>query len=154
MFFFKKNKLDNSIKLSDVVEKVTETEFVFWNINDDLAIAADTIMQSTPLVKMAYGYARRVAAAGLYIQGLADKGAYSHALAMFKALQLQTGHTADFQELAAAQSEEYMQTYQFLITKPLVSTIILIAQEFEIPPGKKSDAQLFESVVATMYQNQ
>ena len=154
MFFFKKKKLDNSIKLSDVVEKVTETEFVFWNINDDLATAADTIMQSTPLVKMAYGYARRVAAAGLYIQGLADKGAYSHALAMFKALQLQTGHTVDFQELAAAQSEEYMQTYQFLITKPLVSTMISIAQEFEIPPGRKSDAQLFESVVATMYQNQ
>jgi len=154
MLFFKKKKPDTSIKLSDVVEKMTETEFVFWNINDDLANAADTIMQSPPLVKMAYGYARRVAVAGLYIQGLADKGAYSHALGIFKSLQLQTGHTVEFQELAAAQSEEYMQTYQALITKPFVSTMIAIAQEYEIPSGRKSDDVLFASVINTMFQNQ
>jgi hypothetical protein len=56
--------------------------------------------------------------------------------------------------MAAAQSEEYMQTYQVLITKPFVSTMIAIAQEYEIPPGRQSDDVLFESVINTMFQNQ
>lgn len=57
MFFFKKKQQKAmTLKLQDVVPKVSDTGYVFWNINDDMGKAAQSIQASGPLVLMAYGY--------------------------------------------------------------------------------------------------
>lgn len=137
--------------LLDIVPKTVKTGFVFWDINDDLGHAAEEIMSSTPLVKMSYGYARRSAAAALYLQGLFDKASYEHAVAMFKGLQRQTGQTVKFQEAAAADASEFLKSYHYLISSFFEKKAIQIANEYDIPKHRISDAELFARVVETAY---
>jgi hypothetical protein len=148
--FFKKEPTPEATLLS-VVTKTMDTGFVFWNVNDDLGHSSQAIMASTPFVKMSYGYARRSAAAALYIQGLLDKAAYEHAVAMFKALQRQTGHTVDFQESAAADASEFLKSYHCLISSLFEKMAIQIANEYEIPMRRLSDAELFAEVFDTAH---
>lgn len=148
--FFKKTPSD-APKLLSVVRKTMDTGFVFWNISDDLGHSSKEIMSSTPLVRMSYGYARRSAAAALYVQGLFDKASYDHAVAMFKALQSQTGQTVDFQEVAAADASEFLKSYHYLISSFFEKKAIQIANEYEIPKHRLSDAELFAQVVETAH---
>lgn len=152
MFFKKKQTAEP--KLIDVVTKTMDTGFVFWNISDDLGHSAKTIMESTPRVVMAYGYARRAAAAALYLQGLFNKDAYNHAESMFKALQQKTGHTVEFQEDAGADAMDFMQSYHYLINGLIVKKMIQIAREYDLPNHRMSDAELFERVTETYYAEQ
>lgn len=151
--FFKK-KLVAGPTLTGVVEKKVDTEYLFWNISDDLGHSADTIMNSSPHVIMSYAYARRVAAAALYIQGLFDKDNYDHAVAMFKAIQQKVGGDVEFQEKAAAGSIEFMQSYQFLITSMFTKKLIQIASEYEISGERLADADLFAQVIETIHAKQ
>lgn len=150
MFFKKKPKAEP--KLLDFVPKKMDTGFIFWNIMDDLGHAASSIMASTPHVKMSYAYARRSAAAALYIQGLFQRADYEHAVAMFKGLQYQTGHTVEFQEAAAADASEFLKSYHYLITSFFEKKSIQIANEYEIPAERISDADLFARVIETAHE--
>lgn len=152
MFFRKKPRQD--LQLMAVVQKVTDTGFVFWNISDDLAHSANDIMKSTTHVQMSYGYARRAAAAALYVQGLMDRDSYAHAEAMFKALQQKTGKNVEFQERAAADSIDFMQSYHHIITGMPVKKLIQIAREYEVPEGRRNDADLFEQVFDTIHREE
>ncbi|PIT79081.1 hypothetical protein [Limnohabitans sp. JirII-31] len=147
MFF--KNEPLPEVSLLGVVTKTMDTGFVFWNVNDDLGHSSQAIMGSTPLIKMSYGYARRSAAAALYIQGLLDKAGYEHAVAMFKALQRQTVHTIEFQESASADASEFLKSYHYLISSLFEKMVIQIANEYEIPKRRLSDAELFGEVFDT-----
>lgn len=152
MFFKKTTELGP--KLSDVVKKVTHTEYIFWNINDDLGHAAEQVMGSSPQVKMAYGYARRTSVAALYLQGLVNRDVYDHVSGIFKALQHQTGHTVEFQEKAGAESTQFMQGYHYLISGLFEKKLLLIAREYEVPAERLSDSELFAAVMDTIYAEQ
>lgn len=82
MFFKKKPK--NEPKLINVVTKRMDTGHIFWNISDDLGHSANEIMASTPMVIMSYAYARRSAAAALYVQGIFNEDAFNHAESILK----------------------------------------------------------------------
>jgi hypothetical protein len=148
--FFKK-ATSSEPRLLEVVRKTMDTGFVFWNISDDLGHSAKEIMSSTPLVKMSYGYARRSAAAALYIQGLFDKANYEHAVAMFKGLQSQTGQTVEFQEAAATDASDFLKSYHYLISSFFEKKAIQIANDYDIPKIRIGDADLFARVVETAH---
>lgn len=152
MFFKKSN--ESRPKLSDLVRKISDTGYIFWNVNDDLGHAAENVMRSSPEIRMAYGYARRTAVAALLLQGLVDKGTFEHVCGIFKALQLQTGHSDKFQEEAGAESTEFMQGYHYLISGLFEKKLIQIASEYEVQPRRLSDPELFESVMDTIYAEQ
>lgn len=152
MFFRKKN--ETGPKLSDVVKKVSDTGYIFWNINDDLGDAAEQIMRSSLEVKMAYGYARRTAVAALYMQGLVNRDVFDHVSGIFTALQQQTGHTVEFQEMAYAESTKFMQGYHHLIGGLFARKLIQVAREYEVRSERLSDPELFKAVMDTIYAEQ
>lgn len=149
MFFRKKSSIEPM--LADFVNKTMDTGFVFWDINDDLGHSTEEIFKSTPHVIMSYAYARRGAAAALYIQGLLDKDGFSHVESIFKNLQQQTGHTVEFQERAAADSLVFMQGYHHSISSLFVKKVIQIAREYDVPLSRLSDVELFKNVIETLY---
>ena len=152
MFF---RKLDKPRpKLSDLVEKISDTGYIFRNINDDLGHAAEKVMRSSPEVKMTYGYSRRTAVAALYLQGLVSKDTFDHVSGIFKALQQQTGHTVEFQEGAGAESTKFMQEYHYLISGLFERKLIEIARAYDVVPQRLNDAELFEAVMDTIYAEQ
>jgi len=119
--------LDNPEKrLIHVIKKKNNLhEGIFANINNDLneSISID----SPQMIKMAYAYARRTAAAGLYLQGIFTYEDYCHASMMFRVYQRVTGHTVEFQEEAASQAFEYIYSYdKRLDRKFLISLTSLV----------------------------
>jgi hypothetical protein len=148
---FKKKEASVGPKLIDVVHKTVDTGFIFWNISDDLGHSADEIMKSSPLVKMSYGYARRSAAAALYVQGLFEKAGYDQAVTIFKALQHQTAQTVEFQEAAEADASSFLKSYHYVISELFERKVIQIANEYELPKRRLSDADLIADVMETAY---
>lgn len=151
--FFKKRP-SNIVQLVELVPKVTDTGYLFWNINDDLGKAAEQLAKDTPLILMSYAYARRVAMAAMYLQGLVTKDMYDHVVSIFKAVQQKTGHTVEFQEKAGAKSVEFMQSYHYLINGQFVKKTIAIAQGYEVPSRRMSDGELFAAVTDTVFEEQ
>ena len=96
---------------------------------------------------MAYGYARRAAAAALYIQGLITKDGYVHAKNVFKGLQIKTGGAVPFQEQAFTESVKFMAEYNKAVTRSTIKGIVMIAEGCEIPSGTfVSDDELLRIV--------
>lgn len=153
MFFRRKTKKSEQ-NLSGIVKKTNDTGYVFVDINNDLGEAAEEIMNSSPMIQMAYGYARRTAVAALYIQGLVNQDTYNHVISIFKSLQIKTGHTVEFQESAFAEAAEYMLAYHHLITTFMAKMIVSVAESYEIPPSQLDDAQLFKEVLDTAHNEQ
>ncbi|MGM0913865.1 MAG: hypothetical protein ACQEXC_08395 [Pseudomonadota bacterium] len=152
--FFRRKRKKGEKNLSGVVEKVNDTGYVFVDINNDLGEAAEEIMSSSPMIQMAYGYARRTAVAALYVQGLVNKETYDHVISIFKSLQIKTGHSVEFQESAFAEAAEYMIGYHHLITSFMAKMIVSVAENYEIPSGQLDDAQLFKEVLDTAHNEQ
>jgi hypothetical protein len=152
VFFRKTNEPDP--RLSELVKKISNTGYIFWNINDDLGLAAEQVMRSSPEVRMAYGYARRTAVAALLLQGLVNRDVFDHVSGIFKALQQQTGHTVEFQEKSAAASTKFLQDYHYLIGGLFESKLIQIAREYVVQPQRLSDQELFQAVMDTIYAEQ
>lgn len=150
-FFRKKAPIES---LGTIVPKVHSTGFVFGDASNDLGEAVDTIMKSSNLMKMAYGYARRAAAAALYIQGIFDEQQFEHVVAMFKSLQLQTEHSVEFQDAAGAEAASFLQSYHPSISRMFLGYLQKIATQYEIPPGQLNDSQLFETVLDMVYGEQ
>lgn len=112
-------------RLIHLVKKKADLEVgVFGNIQNDLAEYISIVGQNEDKLRMmAYGYARRSSAAGLYLQGIFGEKEYAHTSDMFKKLQLITGHTKEFQIEATNQSNELIASYDQRLTPELISTI-------------------------------
>lgn len=154
LMFTKKLNQSSELKLEDIVKKVFHTGYIFDEINGDLGAVADEIAQSSKRIFMAYGYARRSAAAALYIQGHIDKEAYDYVHSIFKSIQLRTEHSIEFQEQASADAIAYMQTYHPIINSIFIKTMISVAQDYEIPPGYLDDDDLIEEVLKMINQEE
>ncbi len=129
--------VENSVRLVDVVKKVhTQYQGVFANINNDLSGCTEG---QSIMIKMAYGYARRTAAAGLFLQGVFNRDNYEQASEMFKILQLQTGQSVEFQEEAAAQALELLQSYSLRLTKEIISKITSVVELNQVVSAYEND---------------
>jgi hypothetical protein len=105
--------------------------------------------QNNILRFMAYAYARRTAAAGLFLQGYWSREYYDHASNFFKSAQLSTGQSVEFQENAAKQSMEFLLSYDQRLNKNLVGPITAAVELNQVvsifETGKRfSDEQIFE----------
>ncbi len=126
----KYSAVSDEIRLIDVVQKRNNLDDgVFANINNDLneSITRDNDV----MIRMAYGYARRTAAAGLFLQGVFSRENYMQASNIFKSLQLQTGQSVEFQEEAASQSNELLLSYSQRLTKNMISKITSVVEQQE-----------------------
>lgn len=95
-------------RLIHVVRRISNLECgTFGNISDDLGYIED-LENQPPMIKMAYAYARRTVAAGLFYQGWFHYDAFRHVCTVFYGLQLTTGQSVQFQEDAAKQAEELL----------------------------------------------
>lgn len=97
---------------------------IFGNISDDLG---DVIKRNdlSPMVRMAYAYARRAVAAGLLYQGVFSLNDFRHVNDVFKSFQITTGHTVEFQESAFDQAAELTSTYDKRLDRKLLSLLVI-----------------------------
>lgn len=118
-------------RLINVLSRINRTDLgPFEDLNLDLANCIEKNFHTCdPMIKMAYGYARRIAMAGLYFQGIVSKSAVSHVEDIFVSLQKITGQTIAFQEEAAAQAHEVLQSYVPRLTKNYERALVLNAIE-------------------------
>lgn len=112
------SKENKEQKLVDVVRKTHNLQCgIFGNISDDLGDLQ--IPELSPKVRMAYAYARRFAAAGLYVQGVFSYDQYMYICTVFMSFQVTTakdanllpGEDVSFQEDALYQAAELLITY-------------------------------------------
>lgn len=143
----KPKRNDGGIKLADIVSKSNHTGYMFADIMNDLGEAVEAIMQNEKSLQMAYGYARRSAATALYLQGIIDSDVYDHNLSFFKAIQIQTGHTVEFQEQAFTDAVDFMKTYNPIITRLLVKQMSAISSSFTPAQDQLSDSEFIEIVM-------
>jgi hypothetical protein len=112
-------------RLVSLVKKIENSEHgVFININNDLGCFIENNIECDPLLKMAYGYARRFAMAGLYLQKLAESEDYNHVVNMFKGLQQLTDGSVKFQEKAVDQAVELIQSYSNLFDRKSIKFLV------------------------------
>lgn len=123
----KYSAVNYEVRLINVVEQINDLdEGIFANLNNDLN---ESITQDNDvMLLMAYGYARRSVAAGLYLQGVFNRENYMQASKMFKNLQLQTGQSIEFQEEAASQSMELLLAYSPRLTRVMISKITSVVE--------------------------
>lgn len=128
------------MKLVDLVKKeYDQPEGIFANINNDLNESATNYLDKySPLALMAYAYARRTAAEGLLLQGVFTREDYNYVSKMFQKMQLQTGHTVEFQEEAAKQALEFLKSYDKRIDKKVMQCLHAVAcnEDTSIPKGR------------------
>lgn len=145
--------VNENLKLIDVVKKTNDLdEGIFANINNDLN---ESIKQDHDImILMAYGYARRTVAAGLYLQGVFNIENYKQASDIFKSLQIKTGQSVEFQEEAASQALELLQSYDSRLTKIFISTIIKAVEQNEVESIYDSGQYfLYEYIFERFYGN-
>ncbi len=94
------------------------------------------IKEEHKLNYMAYGYARRVSAAGLYLQGIWGDEDFSRINDIFKSIQYDTNHTEKFQTEAFKQSVELLQSYDSRFTEKFIKTIVTSVDEKLVPCAK------------------
>jgi hypothetical protein len=123
----KYSALNNKVRLINIVAQVNDSDDgIFANINNDLN---ESITQNNDvMILMSYGYARRTAAAGLYLQGVFSRENYMQASKTFKSLQLQTGLSVEFQEEASSQSIELLLSYSPRLIKTMISKITSVVE--------------------------
>ena len=123
----KYSAVNEEMKLIDIIQQTNNLDDgVFANINNDLN---ESITQDNDvMILMAYGYARRTVAAGLYLQGVFNRENYMQASKIFKSLQLQTGQSVEFQEEAASQSIELLLSYSSRLTKEMINKITSVVE--------------------------
>lgn len=155
MFFKKKAASNPDLKLSTLVSRNHETGYVFVDINNDLGDAAEVIMASSELIKMAYGYARRACAFAMYAQGLIDQALLDHVQMIFKGLQLKTGQSKEFQEAAYDEAIAFMQSYHWQLNRFSILAIRNIAENYDRPEsGPISDVDLLVGAIDAAHAEQ
>jgi hypothetical protein len=124
------DKLDSDrSRLVDLVAKNENSiHGIFVNINNDLGDFIEANEDCDDLLKMAYAYARRTAAAGMFIQGVIDREVYDYVSQNFKNFQLATDHTVEFQESACRQAEELIESYTDLFDKESLGVLVTLVE--------------------------
>lgn len=127
--FSSEAKSSNEKRLVDCVKKIDDSDIgVFANVMNDLGSYVDKVGNNdTNIRKMAYAYARRIAAAGLCAQGVWGQEEYDYTLTLFHSFQQTTEHSVEFQEKAAAQAAEYIQSYDSRLNKKLLMSLVVVA---------------------------
>jgi hypothetical protein len=136
-------------RLENTVEKISDTGYVFLDMNNDLAQCSFNWLQAPPQILMAYGYARRAIASALLIQGGVDKDTYTHTAAVFRDIQVRTMHTVEFQEQAASDAEAFMATYDSRIDRIVHGRVVGLAKAFKpfAAPAPMDDSLLFAALL-------
>lgn len=126
------NDGENSLRLIDVIKKTNHfIEGIFANINSDLNEHIST--DSPPIILMAYAYARRTVAAGLFLQGVFSREDYAQSSKKFKTFQMATGHSVEFQEEAAEQAYELLGSYDPRLNKEMIVLITSLVERNQTP---------------------
>lgn len=133
------DRLNTEIRLIDVVEKQNNSGNAFTDINNDLGTYVDENKDCEPMIMMAYAYARRLAIAALCLQRIVDKDQYDNVYQIFKALQLSTGQTQEFQTEAANQARELIYSYTNLFNKDALNTMVVMVEDGHIDLSKSGD---------------
>lgn len=126
-------KENPNVRLEDIVKKRNNLpEGIFGNINNDLndtmvelGYSVDNLNDNEKLILMSYAYARRTAAAGLVLQGVFSIQDFQHAQKTFQAIQVQTIHTREFQELASSLAGSYIMSYDGRLTVDMLNKILI-----------------------------
>ena len=152
----KYSPINETARLIDIVKKNNNLpEGIFSNINNDLN---DSItMEHDIMILMAYGYARRTVAAGLYLQGVFNRENYEQASNIFKSLQLKTGQSVEFQEEAAKQAAELLFSYDNRIDNDFIATTTGIVELNQVISAYEnnvfySDEQVLEMFNPTLWK--
>lgn len=118
-------------RLIDVLSRNNRTDLgPFEDLNRDLANYIEKNFETCdPMIKMAYGYARRVAMTGLYFQGIVGHNVVNHVQDIFVGLQKMTGQTIDFQREAADQATAVLQSYVPRLTREHERALLHYARE-------------------------
>lgn len=123
--------LQRKPQLIDVIAKNNKTKLgPLEDLNRDLANYIEKNFETCdPMIKMTYGYARRVAMTGLYFQGVVGKNVVNHVQDIFVGLQKTTGQTIDFQREAADQASKVLKSYVPRLTRKHEKALIHYARE-------------------------
>ncbi len=143
-------------QLKDTVLRVFNTGYLFADINNDLGEWSKTAETQPLLAQMAYAYARRIAVQGLYAQGLVDRNLVDHVTGIFKAMQVKTGQTVEFQEQALVEATALIIGYHPLATGHFSKSL---AQWYRVNSDvgqhpRLADAELFRMVLDHAYAEQ
>ncbi len=142
-------KATQRLRLMDVVKKTNDlSEGIFANVNNDLNASMCDVFP--PLVMMAYGYAKRTTAAGLFLQGIFSRDEYNQATTIFKALQQTTGQSVEFQKEAAAQSCELLESYDKRLDKNAIVLITSMVANNQAPVVNGKQRIPYEVVLAAI----
>ena len=133
--------INNQQKLVSMVQKINNTrDGVFGNINNDLNdFSATYEYENNILMKMAYAYARRSVAAGLFLQGVFSREDYQQASTIFKILQRQTGQSVEFQQEASNQALELLFSYSSRLTNTMISNIVTVVELEQVKSAYEYD---------------
>lgn len=152
----KYSPVNEKVRLIDIVKKNNNLpEGIFSNINNDLN---DSItMDHDIMILMAYGYARRTAAAAIYLQGTFNREHYNQASNVFKSLQFRTGQSIEFQEEAAQQAAELLASYNSRIDKDFIATVTNLVETNQVVSAYEhnifySDEQILEMFSPTPWK--
>lgn len=105
------------VHLVESIEKLDSGAFVA--INNDLGFFTEANPKLPDITRMAYMYARRIAVAGMYLQGHVDKDLVVYVKDLFLALGHSTDGSEVFQTEAIIQARELINSYLPMLT-PLV----------------------------------
>ena len=156
MFGFKKNKnnYSNEPRLIDVVEKIEDNGHgAFLDINNDLGRFVEKYPDCNDMHKMAYGYARRTAVAGMVLQGIMKQADYDYVYKVFTAIQQTTVHTVEFQEEAAKQAYELIASYTSLFNKEalmMIGSVVHQGNPLTPPEGETLDIEMLAKIIANI----
>jgi hypothetical protein len=130
-----------ALKLYDRLKKVVPTVRQLGYIED--------LENQPPMIKMAYAYARRTVAAGLFYQGWFHYDAFRHVCTVFYGLQLTTGQSVQFQEDAAKQAEELLLSYDRRFNNRFIKLLntMAISNQNELDPVFQYPRRDFEETM-------
>lgn len=118
---------DDNTRLVHCIDKLDKQENIFVNVMNDLGTYIERVGNNeTNLRKMAYAYARRIAAAGLCAQGTWGQDEYDYTFKLFQSFQQLTEHSVEFQEKAAEQAVELIQSYDARFNKKILMNLVAV----------------------------
>lgn len=150
----KHTEKDIEPKLIDVVKKIDTSNLgVLARVYNDLGTYSDSVNweDEDPKRKMAYAYARRIAAAGLVLQGIWKREDYNYNKTMFVSYQHTTGQSREFQDAAGEQARELMRSYDSRITDTAVYNMVSLLETNGIPlPHESGKLLSFDELITQM----
>jgi|LWDU01.1.fsa_nt_gi hypothetical protein len=152
--FLKRKNSENS--LAEVIVKGEKSGYgAFLDLNNDLAAFFEEVKDYDPLILMTNAYARRVVTAGMVLQGIVEKSQFDYVGTVFKATQVRTIHTVEFQEEAYDEAVKLIHSYTSLFDKTALSLIVSLVQDGNAltpPEGETLDIETIAVLVNSAKQ--